>query len=268
MASALQHSVPARSPARGAPAGARRVAYRILGPRRYLWLVSAGFFAALRLGLLRGRPAFDAHYFLPNLVRAGDTAIDIGANLGYYTLPLGRLVGPGGRVIAVEPVALYRRLLEQRSRRLAAVEVLPYALGAEDGITVRLGLPDGADPYRHGLTRVMDGTGTFSATMRRPSILFADLARLDFIKCDVEGYETIVLPEMLSVIQRHMPILQVETEGSAREIIVRMLLDIGYRAFVVRGELLVRLEEDADAAGDVVFVPPARLAALARFLSA
>ena len=38
-----------------------------------------------------------------NFVRPGDTAIDVGANIGDLTLPLSRMVGDGGRIVAVEP---------------------------------------------------------------------------------------------------------------------------------------------------------------------
>jgi FkbM family methyltransferase len=259
-----------RPRSRGAFAAARRALHRALGPRRYLGLMSAGFFAALRLGLLRGRPAFDAHHFLPRLVRPGDTALDVGANLGYYTVPLARLVGPRGRVLAVEPVALYRDVLTRRTRRLPHVQVLPYALGTDDGATVRLGLPEGAEVYRHGLTRVRDaGQGgpsaspaEFEATMRRGSALFAGLDRLDFLKCDVEGYEVPVLPEMIGVIEKHRPVMQVETEGAHRARLVALFGGLGYRPFLVRGERLVALAADPDAPGDVVFVPPARLAGI------
>lgn len=37
------------------------------------------------------------------IVRPGDTVLDIGANIGAHTLPLARLVGPAGRVVAFEP---------------------------------------------------------------------------------------------------------------------------------------------------------------------
>src|SRR5688572_20988587 len=37
------------------------------------------------------------------IVKPGQTVLDIGANIGAHTLPLARLVGPGGRVIAFEP---------------------------------------------------------------------------------------------------------------------------------------------------------------------
>src|SRR5450432_2040644 len=42
---------------------------------------------------------------LPELVRQGMVCYDIGANAGFYTLALGRLVGPTGRVLAFEPLA-------------------------------------------------------------------------------------------------------------------------------------------------------------------
>src|SRR5262245_30307870 len=37
------------------------------------------------------------------ILRPGDTYLDVGAHVGLHTLVAGRLVGPGGRVIAVEP---------------------------------------------------------------------------------------------------------------------------------------------------------------------
>lgn len=252
----------------------KRTLHRALGPERYLRLVAAGYFAASRAGLLRGRAEYAAHHFLPRLVRPGDTAVDVGANLGYYTVPLAGLVGPTGRVLAVEPVPLYRRVLERRTRRLANVTVLPFALGERDGVPVRLSLPAGAAPYRHGLMRLQEDAGApaaneapgFEATMRQGSVLFSDLDRLDFLKCDVEGYEVPVLPEMIAVIERHRPILQVETEGPNRDRLVELFEGLGYRSFVVEGERLVPLLV-ATAPGDVVFVPPARLTDLSAFMA-
>lgn len=39
-----------------------------------------------------------------SLVKEGDSAIDLGANIGYHTIELSRLVGPSGRVLALEPL--------------------------------------------------------------------------------------------------------------------------------------------------------------------
>src|ERR1700730_14433256 len=49
--------------------------------------------------------------FLSRWLKPGMTAIDIGANLGVYSLPMARLVGPEGKVFAYEPASETRRLL-------------------------------------------------------------------------------------------------------------------------------------------------------------
>ncbi len=49
---------------------------------------------------------------LQRLVRAGNVVADVGANIGYHTLILSRLVGPSGKVFAFEPNPLSRARLE------------------------------------------------------------------------------------------------------------------------------------------------------------
>ena len=71
-----------------------RLLYRILPLGGYLRTVSALFFLAQRLGIGRRAPATEYVHHLRELVRPGDTALDIGANLGYYTRTLCRLTGP------------------------------------------------------------------------------------------------------------------------------------------------------------------------------
>ena len=59
------------------------------------------------LGFLRGGKLYEpdiAEVFLRAL-RDGDTVLDVGANIGFFSLLAARLVGPGGRVIGFEPVA-------------------------------------------------------------------------------------------------------------------------------------------------------------------
>lgn len=52
---------------------------------------------------------------LRRLVSPGDTAFDVGAYIGFYSLILGRLVGPGGRVFAFDPVAENCRRIESHA---------------------------------------------------------------------------------------------------------------------------------------------------------
>ncbi len=58
-------------------------------------------------GWIRGGRFYepDVSLALTRLVREGDCAVDIGANAGFFTILLGALTGPGGRVLSVEPGA-------------------------------------------------------------------------------------------------------------------------------------------------------------------
>lgn len=235
--------------------------YRVLGRERYLRLVSRLFFLAYRSGWLRALPTFACHYYARRLIEPGDYVIDIGANLGYYTVLFAEWTGTEGKVFGVEPVPLYRSVLRRNTERFDHVEILPYALG-RNSETVRMGIP-GTNPHRHGLTRILrqeegrDVAQTFEAEVRPPDVVFEGLARLDYVKCDVEGYEGEVLPAMETLIREHRPILQVEIAPENRPKIYHMLDRLGYEAyFVGEGRLIpIRGPEDDRARGDWIFRP-------------
>ena len=217
---------------------ARRILYRLLPFETYLYLLSKGFFWAYRTGRLRGQPNYKYPYFLADFIQPGWTVIDIGANLGYYSRLFAEWVGPEGRVLSVEPVAPVRRVLERNTRNFSQVTILPYALGREEKNIV-LG-NDSLHKFGYvasGSHYVMDaGTDAaadveFRATMKRGSRLFADLDRIDFIKCDIEGYETVVLPEMRELVARHRPAVLVETDGEKRKQILSLFAELGYRPY-------------------------------------
>ena len=108
-----------------------RILYRLLSLENYLRVVSRMFFLYRTLGLGRGGRALEYVYHLPQLVKKGDTVIDIGANLGYYTCPLADLVGAEGKVYAVEPVPVIFSVLKRNVGKRKNVELLNYALGKE-----------------------------------------------------------------------------------------------------------------------------------------
>lgn len=215
-----------------------RILYRLLPLEGYLRVVSSLFFLWHRLGLGRRSEALEYVYHLPRLVRAGDVCIDIGANLGYYARTLARLAGPEGRVYAVEPVAPVRKVLSRNLRRCVNTEIIPYALGGEDR-TVVLANDSARETGYLGTGRnfVKESGGRsdveFVAEMRRGSGLFGGLERLDFIKCDVEGYELHILREMRPVLERHRPTVLIETGGENRPAVVRLFGELGYRGYTL-----------------------------------
>ncbi len=235
-----------------------RLLYRMLPLGGYLRTVSALFFVAHRLGIGRHAPATEYTFHLKNLMQAGDLAIDIGANLGYYARLMARIAGRDGHVYAVEPVAPIRRVLERNLRGCGNTVILPYALGAAEGqirmgnATVRTG-----GYFGTGQNFVMEASDEadveFTAEMRRGSELFGHLTRIDFIKCDVEGYETIVMEEMRPLLERFRPTVLIETGGENRARIVGLFTELGYAAYTLRRGREIPLADGSTK--DIIFRP-------------
>jgi len=233
-----------------------KLLYRALPLESYLRAVSRLFFLCQRLGIGRRSAALEYVYHLPQLVSRGSVCIDIGANLGYYARTLARLTGPSGRVYAVEPVPVIGRVLRRNLRGCAHAEILPYALGEENrpirmaNDTVRT-----TGYFGTGQNYVDEsGTGggaTFEAEMRRGSELFAGLERLDFIKCDTEGYELHVLREMRPLLERFRPTVLVETGGENRPQVAALFRELGYAGFTLERGREVPLAPGS--AKDIVF---------------
>lgn len=233
-----------------------RILYRTLPLEGYLRAVSRLFFLWQRLGLGRRAPETEYVYHLPQLVRAGDTCIDIGANLGYYARTISRLAGPAGRVYAVEPVAPIRKVLSRNLRRCGNTEIIPYALGTENKpITMANDSARETGYFGTGQNFVNDGgekaAVEFTAQMRRGSELFGKLERLDFVKCDIEGYEAVVMNEMRPLLEKFRPAVLIETGGANRPQIVALFTELGYRGYTLEHGQEVPLTENSTK--DIIF---------------
>lgn len=136
----------------------------------------------------------DVMRFLRGWARPGFVVIDIGANIGTYTVPLARLVGPNGRVVAFEPNRPTFACLRQnvRQNRLGNVTLVRAAAGPESGFAglvvtednfgeVHLAPPGGAEAARVAVTTVDEQVASLG------------LGRVDYIKIDVEGFELAAL---------------------------------------------------------------------------
>lgn len=235
-----------------------KILYRTLPLEGYLRVVSRMFFLWQRLGIGRYAPATEYVYHLPQLVHAGDTCIDIGANLGYYTRTLSHLAGPAGHVYAVEPMPPVLAVLRRNVRRCRNVEILPYALGEEEK-TITMANDSARETGYLGTGRnFVNDAGAAAdvectAPMRRGSELFGGLPRLDFIKCDIEGYELHVMCEIRPLLERFRPTVLIETGGENRERIVALFSELGYEAFTLdRGK---EVPLTAEASKDIIFRP-------------
>ena len=183
--------------------------------------------------------------FLRHWLRPGMTVIDIGANLGVYSVLMAHLVGQTGHVFAYEPGSEARALLE-RSRELNAavnLDISPLAL---------------SDREREGLL-VFGGSSELNALgdrgagepVRITSLDNEDAARgwppPDFVKIDAEGEEERILNGGCDFFARHSPLIMFEIKAGDKvnEHLRTVFPRIGYRLFRQLGGAPILVADDA-----------------------
>lgn len=131
-----------------------------------------------------------------NLPRGG-VFIDVGANLGYYSVLASQVVGQDGRVVAIEPQSRLIGAMRENLRlnRCANVEVLCMALSDQPGVgTIHLApsVNSGASSLavKH---RFYTSSEEVQVTTLDALIAAHQIASVDVIKIDVEGFEVQVL---------------------------------------------------------------------------
>lgn len=161
------------------------------------------------LTLGQWEPAYTALF--RRLVRPGDTVLDLGANLGVYTMLAARLTGPGGRVHAFEP-----------NPRLAHLVDLSIRINGCAGWTQvhRLAASDRRGVARLFFTDAYSGGGSLTGNaaqndesgaakgavdcelMPLDELLADPEFRVDVLKMDVEGHEGPALRGMRALLER------------------------------------------------------------------
>lgn len=191
---------------------------------------------------------YEPHFFqvISKIVKPGDVVIDCGANLGYHTVTLGKLVGNFGKVISFEP----QRLIYQQMcgnvflNELRNVVALNNAVGDSEkeiqmeridysGVDINIGctkLGDGGDRARMlTLDGVVESLGLANYN-------------ISFIKADIQGCEVMMLDGAAKLIARCRPHMFVEVEGWLRsfgqteDTLKKKLIDMGY--------VLVQIQND------------------------
>jgi FkbM family methyltransferase len=142
----------------------------------------------------RQLPERGERVLLAPFVKKGSVFVDIGANIGIYTLWASRLVGPAGRVVALEPhPRTYAKLrFNVLSNEAGNIVLLNVAAAGEEGTTLLRfdggGNIGGASllPSREGMPEV---TVPIATRPLKSLLEKAGMARPDVVKIDVEGFE-------------------------------------------------------------------------------
>ena len=183
------------------------------------------------------------------LIGAGQTFIDVGANIGFFSLQAAQIVGTAGTVMAFEPVSELRSRLDRNSalNRFTNIRLCDVGLSdRSEEVTLFTGPPGNS-----GLASLRWQPDESRARLVKTD-RFDDIWNIDkpiqLIKIDVEGAEAKVLRGMTRCIDRWSPDLIVEVTdnflrqcGDSAEALCGALVERGYAMYVIASDGLERV---------------------------
>jgi len=229
---------------------------------------------AIGLNIARGVYEPQEIEFVRTCLRRGQRVLDIGANVGFFSITMADLVGPEGHVYAFEPLeqnaALLRRsVIENRMEGRITVrgEVVGDRRGRQQ--LVSLGLDQGA--MNSGGAYLLAAEARVPTGHRVQSVPMVTLdseefrSPVSFIKIDVEGAEPLVFRGGRRLLERDRPTILCEinptqlerVSGSNASAFMAEMRGLGYGCFALvngRPEKPIQSWKDATV-GSVVFLP-------------
>lgn len=207
----------------GAPGRAGRLAAAGLHQR---WAtIATGPAAGLAFNCGAGNPDYSIGTYEPNIqqvfvdhIRPGMAVLDIGANVGFFTVLSARLTGPGGYVAAFEPDPVNAAFVRDNAARndFAHVDIFTAAVSATPGREA-FWLAD----YAGGHALASAGRPPDARERIEVEVLSIDVLRhqgrlpaVGFVKIDVEGAEVDVLRGMEATLHSDRPTLLVEADAA------------------------------------------------------
>ena len=152
-------------------------------------------------------------------IKKGMTCLDVGSNIGYYALLESKIVETDGRVIAIEPSPQNFQHLKKNLeiQNIKNVDAYNFAASDKNGEVNFLvykesngsfTIPDGEETDIPGdIIKVQSKTiDTFLEEL--------SINHVDFVRMDVEGYESHILQGMTNTIKKSKPIFQIEVHAS------------------------------------------------------
>jgi FkbM family methyltransferase len=180
---------------------------------------------------------------MKRLLKRGQTMVDVGANIGYFTLVASRAVGPDGRVVAFEPAAVVREQLHRNLglNAVANAVVRDEALSAAPGTVEFFSGPE--DDTGLASLRVLPKSTRTTVIQARFDDVWEPEAPVALIKMDIEGAEMAALEGMARCLSRFSPDLIVEvTDGYLRALGASAAALVGF--LIERGYSMYRIDHD------------------------
>lgn len=191
----------------------------------------------LRHAVLTGHWEPDVEGFARAVLRPGDSAIDVGANVGFHTLTFASAVGAEGAVLSFEPGTTQRRFLE-RSIELngwsGIVSLRKVALGASPQVDAVFhdgpGVGLTSSLLRHVQVAVTGASAVTVSTLDVEIQGWRVDQRLRLLKIDVEGSELDVLAGAQQVFSERAPAFLIAEFGALADnaALMSAITQLGY----------------------------------------
>jgi len=165
---------------------------------------------------------------LSTFVSPGDWVVDVGANVGHYTVRLSELVGSQGRVVAFEPVPETFELLAANVAFLPTKNVTLINAAASDKVHLAgMTIPVSDTGLDNNYLAQLTTTAPTLQVLCLPIDALALPHAVRLVKIDAEGHEMPILEGMSGLLRRDHPILIVEDNTVA---VAEFLESLGYTA--------------------------------------
>jgi len=205
----------------------------------------------------------DETQMIDRLVKDGDVVFDIGANIGWYSLNLA-ISRRSTQLFAFEPIPKTYACLQKNIgiNQIRNVTAFNYGLADKPGEFPMYYYPEGSGNSSLSNLTERDDIQTVMCKLRTLDDVVAELdTRVNFIKCDVEGAELLVLRGGLETIKRDKPIIFAEIlrKWSAKfgykpNDIIDLLSAEGYEAFTIKGQDLASCPTIDDSTAETNFI--------------
>jgi FkbM family methyltransferase len=241
----------------------KKLLYKILSEKQYLRILHRAFYLLYDLGFLKNDKRFKYHYAVKKLIKADYTVVDIGANLGYFTKNFARLA-KNGKIISIEPVPQFFDTLDYFMKSFPNSTRYNVALGTKEG-SITMVLPKSNGMIRTGLPHIAESEAeksqhdTKEVKIVKGSELLSNLNRIDYIKCDIEGYELTVFQEIKPLLEKHQPFVQIEIAEKNMQEMLAIFESLEYSQFGIKDFKFIQEKGIQAEEGDLFFVPASRL---------
>ncbi len=180
---------------------------------------------------------------LSKLINSDDVVVDVGANLGFFSMMISKLVGENGQIFSFEPsINIYNKLIDNLTlNSIKNVKPENCGLGQSDQIlTLKRN-----KKYSGLSTLVLEQDNEIIEEQVKITSLdkyfYDKKTKINFIKIDTEGFEPEVLKGAKQIINSSKPLIYIELGGGkflqSSKDAIKILYDYGYKLSINEKEL-------------------------------